>query len=98
MPVEVVIPGTTFWDHKEAKEFVGQDHLHFLEEACIVVGWVGLNVFFVGFAPFNAKGCQLVDGKRARSSGEAACCDHRGLSIPCLVALKQSGVHLSAEG
>ena len=60
LTVEVVVPSTAFWNHEESKEFIAQNHLNLLKKARIEVGWVGLNVFLVYFAPFDSQGCQLI--------------------------------------
>jgi len=74
LPVEVVIPSSSFWDHEEAKEFVGEDHLDLLEQGRGVL-WrvrlcghgVSVGVAFgkVLLTPVKALAGQFIDTERA---------------------------------
>lgn len=66
---EVVVPGALCWDHEEAEEAVGQEHLHPL----VVGGEVTLGVVAlvrVLPAPLVPTGGQFVGCQRAGARGE----------------------------
>ena len=83
LPIEIVVPNSSFWHHEEAKELVTQNHLHLLKEVLVVVWnvWLDLSILVL-FTPFKALIGELVNTERAWTRGKAASSNDSGLSIP----------------
>jgi hypothetical protein len=91
LPVEVVIPSSSFGHHKEAKELVREDHLYLLKQGRRVLWRVRLGSHSCGIlvalgevllSPIEALTGQLVHAERARPSGETASSHHTSFGVP----------------